>query len=155
MKKPNIFKRVVTLFRSWYEQSFMDYELQGKTGVVVTNWLREQLDKGNPEAVAYYANVASEDPMIEKGKLQVFVALQAYAKAHNLPVEGKTRIEVVRTVFSHLRSLKSRRSFWVEISGDLIVFLADRKIDWNEAVILGQKIFWQLFSKTRKLAVEG
>ncbi len=152
MKKPSIFKRIFTFLQDWYERFFLGLENEGKAGVVVTNWIREQVEKGNAEAVAYYSPTPGDDALESKGKQHALFLLNAYAKSNSLPVDGKSKLEMVKIVFNHLKSMKSKRAFWVEISGELIVFLADGRLDWNEAVILGQKIFWQFFSKTKKLA---
>lgn len=151
MKKPNIFKRIFTFLQDWYDRYFLKFEKEGGAGVVVTNWVKEQFDNGNLEALAKFTPGEFDDHLVAKGKANLVPIFETYAKAHNLAVEGKSRLEVVQVVYNYVKSLGTRRSFWVEISGDLIVFLADGKIDWNEALILGQKVFWQLFNKNRRL----
>ena len=153
MKKPNIFKRIFTFLKDWYERAFLKFETEGAAGVEITNWIKEHLDNGNAETIANFTPTEFDDYLVAKGKENLVPLFEAYAKAHNLAVAGKSKLEVIQAVFDYVKSLGSKRSFWVEISGDLIVFLSDGKLSWNEALILGQKLFWQLFSKDRKLSV--
>lgn len=153
MNKPNFFQRLFGKLSNWYDKLFLKFEDRGLAGVEATNWLKEQFENGNADAVANFTPSEKDDELVTKAKLNLLPALETYAKVHNLAIQGKSRVEIVQTVFDYLNSLLSRRSFWVDISGDLIVFLADGKIDWNEALILGQKLFWQLFNKKRKLSV--
>lgn len=152
MKKPNIFKRIFTFLQDWYDRYFLKFETQGAAGVEITNWVKDQFEGGNLEAIANFTPTEFDDHLVAKGKQNLVPLLETYARAHNLAVEGKSRLEVVQVVYAYVSSLGSKRSFLVEISGDLIVFLADGRLDWNEALILGQKLFWQLFNKKRKLA---
>ena len=148
----NFFKKIFPFLKDWYERAFAKFETQGIAGVEVTNWFKEQFENGNAEAVASFTPTDKDDILVARGKQNLVPLLATYAKAHNLAVSGKTKLEVVQVVFDYLKSLGTRRSFWVDISGDLIVYLADGRIDWNEALILGQKLFWQFFNKNRKLA---
>ena len=153
MKKPNFFQRLFGLAKNWYDLFFEKLEDKGLAGVEATNWLKEKLENGDAEAIAYYTPTTKDDELVAKAKLNLVPLLAKYAEINGLFIEGKSRLQIVQTVFDYITSKKSKRSFWVEISGDLIVFLADGKIDWNEALILGQKIFWQIFNKKKKLAI--
>lgn len=153
MKKPNIFARLFGFAKNWYDKAFKIFEHEGAAGVIATNWLKENYENGNIEAVANFIPGEEDDILVAKAKQNVLPVLEAYAYAHNLAVQGEPRHKVVKVVFDHISTLKTRRSFWAEISSDLIVMLADGKIDWNEGLILGQKLFWQLFNKNRKLGL--
>jgi hypothetical protein len=153
MKKPNILTRLFSFLKGWYEVAFQKFENEGYAGVVLTNWIKEQLDKGTFDQVTQLTPTDKDDLLLVKAKQNLPALFAAYGKAHGLAVEGKSNIEILVVVGSYVNSLTSRRSFLVEISTDIIVFLADGQISWNEALIIGQKLFWQFFNKKRKLAV--
>lgn len=155
MKKENILKRFFSFLKGWYEKSFEKFEEEGRVGVELTDWVKNQLENGNADAIAGLTPWEWDNDLFAKGKEHIVPLFYAYAKAKNLAINDKDRVGVIRVVFEYLNSLGSRRSFWVEFSGDLIVSLADGKLSWNEAIILGQKLFWQFFNRERKLPLSA
>jgi len=151
MIKPNIFTRFFSFLKGWYELAFQKFETEGYAGVVLTNWIKDQLDEGYLENLARLTPTPYDDDLILKAKANLPALFEAYAKAHSLAIEGKTKRELMLTVAEYVYSLGSKRSFLVEISTDIIVYLADGQISWNEGLIIGQKLFWQFFNKKRKL----
>ncbi len=153
MKKSNIFTKFFSFLKGWYEKAFEKFEAEGYAGVVITNWIKFQLDNGTIDALVNLTTTEFDDELVAKGKKNLPALFAAYGEAHGLAVAGKSKHQVMIVVANYVKSLSSKRSFLVEISADVIVFLADGRIDWNEGVILGQKLFWQFFNKKRKLAI--